>query len=62
MLFLDKLNFQVICQKYHYKDLSREWTQWFIKTGTYTNQNANLFIIDCEMTSYHFKLSEYILF
>jgi len=57
--FLDLLNLQVICHKCHYTDLSREWTQWFIKNGTYTNQNVNLFMIGCEMTSYHFKLSEH---
>jgi len=56
--FLDLLNLQVICPKCHYTDLSREWTQWFIKTGTYTNQNVNLFMIGWEMTSPNFELSE----
>jgi len=45
-----------------YSDRSREWTQLFIKTGTYTNQTGNLFLMGCEMTSYHFKLGEQKLF
>jgi len=36
--FLDLLNLHVICQKQHYTDLSRKWTQWLIKIGSYINQ------------------------
>ena len=56
--FLDLLNLQVICQKCHYTDLSHEWTQRFIKTGSYTNQIINLFLIGCDQLPFQIKWTE----